>query len=102
MIDGLAELSSALRASLPLIVVICNDGSYGAEYDQYLHKSVSPALSLFDWPSFASVAQAMGAAGVTVSSIADVAAAVAAARAGVCPIVIDVVMGPGDIPEVAH
>jgi acetolactate synthase I/II/III large subunit len=102
MMNGLAELSSALRASLPLIVVICNDGSYGAEYDQYLHKSVSPALSLFEWPSFASVAQAMGADGVTVSSIADVAAAVAAARARVCPIVIDVVMGPGDIPEVAH
>jgi acetolactate synthase I/II/III large subunit len=102
MMNGLAELSSALRASLPLIIVICNDGSYGAEYDQYLHKSVSPALSLFDWPSFASVAQAMGADGVTVSSIADVPAAVAAAQARVCPIVIDVLMGPGDIPEVAH
>jgi thiamine pyrophosphate-dependent acetolactate synthase large subunit-like protein len=102
MMNGLAELNSAIRASLPLIVVICNDNSYGAEYDQYVHKSVSPALSLFDWPSFASVAQAMGADGLTVSSVADVPAAVAAARARVCPLVIDVLMDPGDIPEVAH
>ena len=102
MMNGLAELSSAVRASLPLIVVICNDGSYGAEYDQYVHKSVSPALSLFDWPSFAAVAHAMGADGVTVSSIADVPAAVAAAQARVCPLVIDVLMNPADIPEVAH
>jgi acetolactate synthase I/II/III large subunit len=102
MMNGLAELNSAVRESLPLIVVVCNDSSYGAEYDQYVNKSVSPALSLFDWPSFASVAQAMGADGVTVSSIADVPAAVAAAQLRVCPLVIDVLMDPGDIPEVAH
>jgi acetolactate synthase-1/2/3 large subunit len=102
MMNGLAELNSAVRAALPLIVVVCNDSSYGAEYDQYVHRSVSPALSLFDWPSFASVAQAMGADGLTVSSIADVPAAVAAAQARVRPLVIDVLMDPGDVPEVAH
>jgi acetolactate synthase I/II/III large subunit len=102
MMNGLAELNSAVRASLPLVIIICNDGCYGAEYDQYVHKSVSPALSLFEWPSFAAVAQAMGADGVTVSSIADVPAAVAAAQACVRPLVIDVLIGPGDVPEVAH
>ena len=102
MMNGLAELNSAIRASLPLIVVVCNDSSYGAEYDQYVHKSVSPALSLFDWPSFAAVAQAMGADGLTVSSVADVPAAIAAARMRAYPLVIDVLMDPGDVPEVAH
>jgi thiamine pyrophosphate-dependent acetolactate synthase large subunit-like protein len=102
MMNGLAELSSAVRASLPLVVVICNDSGYGAEYDQYVHKSVSPALSLFDWPSFAAVALAMGADGITVHSIADVRAAVAAARGGFCPLVIDVMMDPADVPEVPH
>jgi acetolactate synthase I/II/III large subunit len=102
MMNGLAELHSAIRASLPLVIIICNDGSYGAEYDQYVHKSVSPALSLFEWPSFAAVAQALGADGVTVGSIADVPAAVAAAQACVRPLVIDVLMDPGDVPEVAH
>jgi thiamine pyrophosphate-dependent acetolactate synthase large subunit-like protein len=102
MMNGLAELHSAIRASLPVIVVICDDGSYGAEYDQYVHKSVSPALSLFAWPSFAEVARAMGADGVTVASVADVPAAVAAAHAPVRPLVIDVLIDPGQIPEVAH
>jgi thiamine pyrophosphate-dependent acetolactate synthase large subunit-like protein len=102
MMNGLAELHSAVRASLPLIVVICNDGSYGAEYDQYVHKSVSPALSLFSWPSFAKVAHAMDADGVTVASVADVPAAVAAAKTPVRPLVIDVQIDPAKVPEVAH
>jgi thiamine pyrophosphate-dependent acetolactate synthase large subunit-like protein len=102
MMNGLAELHSAIRASLPLILVICNDGSYGAEYDQYVHKSVSPALSLFSWPSFAEVADAMGADGVTVASVADVPAAMAAAQTAVRPLVIDVQIDPTKIPEVAH
>jgi acetolactate synthase-1/2/3 large subunit len=51
MMNGLAELHSAVRADVPLIIVICNDGSCGAEYDQFVHKSLSPALSLFTWPS---------------------------------------------------
>ncbi len=42
MMNGLAELHSAIRAGLPLIVVICNDGSYGAEYDQFVNKGVRP------------------------------------------------------------
>jgi acetolactate synthase I/II/III large subunit len=102
MMNGLAELHSAIRAGLPLIIVIFNDGSYGAEYDQYVNKSVSPALSLFAWPSFAEVARAMGADGITVSSVADVPAAIAAAQAPLRPLVIDVPMDPAQIPEVPH
>jgi thiamine pyrophosphate-dependent acetolactate synthase large subunit-like protein len=102
MMNGLAELHSAIRADLPLVIVICNDGSYGAEYDQYVHRSVNPALSLFAWPSFAEVAQAMGADGVTVASVADVAGAVAAAQTPTRPLVVDVLMDPAQIPEVAH
>jgi thiamine pyrophosphate-dependent acetolactate synthase large subunit-like protein len=67
-----------------------------------VHKSVSPALSLFSWPSFAEVADAMGADGVTVASVADVPAAMAAAQTTVRPLVIDVQIDPTKIPEVAH
>jgi acetolactate synthase I/II/III large subunit len=102
MMNGLAELHSAIRASLPLIIVICNDGSYGAEYDQFVHKSISTALSLFSWPPFAEVAHAMGADGVTVTSVADVSAAVAAAQGPTRPLVIDVHLDPAQVPEVAH
>jgi acetolactate synthase I/II/III large subunit len=102
MMNGLAELHSAIRAGLPLIVVICNDGSYGAEYDQFVNKGLSPGLSLFEWPDFASVARALGADGLTVVSVPDVAAAVSACGSPVRPVVIDVRIAPGDIPEVPH
>jgi acetolactate synthase I/II/III large subunit len=102
MMNGLAELHSAIRAGLSPIVVICNDGSYGAEYDQFLARGLSPELSLFEWPDFAEVARALGAEGLTVTSVSDVAAAVAACDSPARPVVIDVRIAPGDIPEVPH
>ena len=102
MMNGLAELHSAIRAGLPLIVVICNDGSYGAEYDQFVNKGVRPDLSLFQWPDFAEVARSLGAEGLTIESVSDVAAAVAACDSPARPVVIDVRITPGDIPEVPH
>jgi thiamine pyrophosphate-dependent acetolactate synthase large subunit-like protein len=102
MMNGLAELHSAIRAGLPLIVVICNDGSYGAEYDQFLSRGLDPGLSLFHWPDFADVARALGAEGLTVASVSDVAAAVAACDSPARPVVIDVRIAPGEVPEVPH
>jgi thiamine pyrophosphate-dependent acetolactate synthase large subunit-like protein len=102
MMNGLAELHSAIRAGLPLIVVICDDGSYGAEYDQFVNKGVRPDLSLFHWPDFAEVARSLGAEGLTIESVSDVAAAVAACDSPTRPVVIDVRIMPGDIPEVPH
>jgi acetolactate synthase-1/2/3 large subunit len=102
MMNGLAELHSAIREALSLIVVICNDSSYGAEYDQYVNKGVKPDLSLFTWPSFPAVAQAVGAVGVAVVSLDDLPAAVAAVQnSGGC-VVIDVRVDAGAVPEVPH
>ena len=62
--NGLAELHSAVREDIPLIVLICNDSSYGAEYDQYVNRGLPPDLSLFNWPDFAEVAPTIGADGI--------------------------------------
>jgi thiamine pyrophosphate-dependent acetolactate synthase large subunit-like protein len=102
MMNGLAELHSAIRAGLPLIVVICNDESYGAEYDQFVNKGLSPDLSLFRWPDFAEVARSLGAGGLTVEAVSDVAPAIAAFGELTRPVVIDLRITPQDIPEVAH
>ena len=102
MMNGMAELHSAIRADLPLIVIICNDRSYGAEYDQFVNKGVRADLSLFDWPDFADVARSLGAEGVTVDAVSDVAAAVAAFGSLSRPVVVDVRIAPADIPEVPH
>jgi thiamine pyrophosphate-dependent acetolactate synthase large subunit-like protein len=102
MMNGLAELHSAIRQALPLVVVICNDGSYGAEYDQYVNKGIKPDLSLFTWPSFPAVAQALGAVGVSVESLDDLPAAVAAAQTPGRSVVIDVRVDAAAVPEVPH
>ena len=102
MMNGLAELHSAIRQEIPLIVVICNDGSYGAEYDQYVNRGVKTDLSLFSWPSFPAVARSMGADGYAVETPDQLPAALEAVRAQRRHVVIDVRIGPGDVPEVAH
>jgi acetolactate synthase-1/2/3 large subunit len=102
MMNGLAELNSAVRANIPLIVVICNDRSYGAEYDQYVNRDVPTKLSIFDWPDFAPVAAALGADGYTIRGLGDVDAAIAAIKNPVRPVVIDIQIDVDAIPEVPH
>lgn len=102
MMNGLAELHSAIRANIPLIVVICNDRSYGAEYDQFINKDLPTSLSIFDWPDFGSVAIALGADSYTIASLADVGAALDALRNPTRPVLIDIHIDVAAVPEVAH
>jgi acetolactate synthase I/II/III large subunit len=103
MMNGLAELHSAIRAGLPLIVVICNDGSYGAEYDQYVNKGLDPELSLFAWPSFVALAESLGANGLSVSEVADLdPVRKALAKPVTQCLVIDVQVKAADVAEVPH
>jgi thiamine pyrophosphate-dependent acetolactate synthase large subunit-like protein len=67
MLGGLAEFNTAVRHGIDLIVVVCNDGSYGAEYRKLISRDFPTDTSMFDWPDFAPVAVALGGAGVTVS-----------------------------------
>jgi acetolactate synthase I/II/III large subunit len=103
MMSGMAEFQSSVRNNLPLAVVVCNDASYGAEYDQFVNKSIDPGLSLFAWPSFADTATAIGATGVTVEGEDDLPAALKALADPLAgSILIDVKFDPADIPEVPH
>lgn len=102
MMNGVAELNSAVRANIPLIVVICNDRSYGAEYDQFVNKDVPSDLSIFDWPDFALVATALGADGYAIDDLGDLDAAMAALKDPPRPVVIDVRIDVAAIPEVPH
>lgn len=98
MLGGLAELNTAVRHKLDLIIVMCNDSSYGAEHIQFRRKNMDPGLSLFDWPDFAPVARALGAEGVTVRSEADLADAITAMHARRGPILIDLKLDPDHMP----
>ena len=99
MLGGLAEFNTAVRHGLDLIVVVCNDASYGAEHIQFRNKALDPALALFAWPEFAPLAQALGGEGVTVRSTDDLPAAIDAIRSGVRPLLIDVKLDPDHVPS---
>ena len=101
MLSGLSELTTAVREKLDLVIVICNDGSYGAEYIQFTKKDMDPSLSLLDWPDFAPVAQALGIPAATVGSSAELDAAMAQlkARDRSRPFLIDIKLDPKVMPE---
>ena len=66
MHGGVGEFATAVREGLDLIVVVCDDGGYGAEHVQFVRRGLDPALSLFAWPDLATVAEAHGGEGFTV------------------------------------
>ena len=94
MLGGMAEFNTAVRHELDLVVVVCNDGSYGAEHVQFRRKGLDPSLSLFSWPDFAPVAAALGGTGITVAAPADLAAMDAAIAARRGPLLIDLKLDP--------
>lgn len=102
MLGGLAEFNTAVRHGCDLIVVICNDGSYGAEHVQFRAKDMDPRLSLFDWPDFARVADALGGRGVTVRTVEDLDDAALAIAERDRPLLIDIKLDPDRMPPLAQ
>lgn len=95
MMGGLTEFNTAVRNQVDLIVVIFNDGSYGAEHIQFTRRGMDPRTTLFDWPDFAPVAVALGAEGVTVRNVGDFERAAQQIRDRKGPILVDIKMDPG-------
>ncbi|BAL87806.1 putative thiamine pyrophosphate enzyme [Actinoplanes missouriensis 431] len=73
MHGGVGEFTTAVREGLHIIVVVCNDGGYGAEHIQFTRRGLDPSLSLFAWPDLAAVARAAGGEGFTVRDPDDLA-----------------------------
>ncbi|SNQ45296.1 conserved hypothetical protein [Frankia canadensis] len=71
MMGGILEFNTAVRHGLDLIVIVVNDGAYGAEYYNLTELGMDPALAWMSWPDFAAVADALGGRGMTVHSLAD-------------------------------
>jgi acetolactate synthase-1/2/3 large subunit len=99
MSGGLHEFHTAVREDLDLIAIICNDGSYGAEHLHFRMRDMDPSLSLFAWPDFGPVAEAMGATGVTVRCIDDLETAARAIETRDRPLLIDLKLDPDHVPR---
>lgn len=91
----LGEFSTAARSKLPLLVVVLNDGSYGAEYTALKLYGMDPDYSLIAWPDLAPVAEGLGGRGVTVRSVEQLTEAVQDAGALTGPLLLDVKVDPG-------
>jgi thiamine pyrophosphate-dependent acetolactate synthase large subunit-like protein len=72
MMMNIGELATAVRERLPLVVVVANDGAYGAEYRKLKEYGVDPAYSLNQWPDFADMARGFGCDAVTVRTATDI------------------------------
>jgi acetolactate synthase-1/2/3 large subunit len=102
MLGGLAEFRTAVKSGLDMIVVLCNDGGYGAEHVQFRQRGLDPGLSLLDWPDFAPVAEALGGFGVTVRRAADLGTVAEALATRDRPLLIDIKLDPDQIPDIPH
>jgi len=94
LLAGLSDLATAVRERLDLVILLCNDGSYGAEHVQFTARGMSPALSMIAPPDFAAIARAMGAAGVCVSKPVELDAALAALNERAGPMLIELRLDP--------
>jgi acetolactate synthase I/II/III large subunit len=99
VLGGMLEFNTAVRHGVDLIVVVCNDGSYGSEYLKLEGRDFSNQMSMFNWPDFVPVATALGGEGFTVSGDADLSqlGKVIAERKG--PLLIDLKLDPAAIPH---
>ena len=102
MLGGLAEFSSAVRHGVDLVVVVLNDGAYGAEHVQFRNKEMDPTISTFAWPDFAPVAESLGGRGHTVRNLAELDSALAALEQRDRPVLIDVKLDPDQVTSGTH
>lgn len=98
MHGGLAEFNTAVRHKADLIVVVCNDGCYGAEQVKFHYKNMDFDSIRFDWPDFAATAVALGGEGVRVQSESDWAAVEQAVLNRTKPLLIDLRFDPRRLP----
>lgn len=98
MLGGFGEIASTVRDGLDLVVILCNDGSYGAEHVQFTNRAMSPALSMIRPPDFTAVFRALGAGAVCVSAPEDLARAEALIATRKGPVLVELRLDPDKIP----
>lgn len=70
--QGSPELRTAVRHKLPLIVIVANDGAYGAEWRRLQDYGVDPNYSRSDWSDLSTLAESYGARGYTVRAVEEI------------------------------
>jgi acetolactate synthase I/II/III large subunit len=71
MMMALGDLETAIRLELPILVVISNDEALGSEVNFLSEQGLPTDVALTPSPSFAAIAESMGAQAATVRSTED-------------------------------
>ena len=103
MMGGMIEFHTAVEHNVDLIVVLYNDGSYGAEHIQLYRKEMDTKASLHHWPDIPAVMTALGATSVVVESVDDfdaVAEAIEGRQPG-RPVFIEAKLDPDMVSAIA-
>ena len=79
---ALADLETAIRTTKSCVIVVWNDGAYGAEVHLYGLMGIDQAPMMIPDVNFAGLAAALGATGVRVDTLADLDALTAWREAG--------------------
>mgnify|MGYP001158653249 FL=1 len=99
MLGAINEFNTAVRLNINLLVVVCNDSAYGAEYIQFKDRQMSPTLSQFDWPSFAEVATTLGGTGFKIANEKDLDLAVKKLNELNGPVLFELFLDPEEMPR---
>ncbi len=99
MLGAINEFNTAVRLNINLLVVVCNDSAYGAEYIQFKDRQMSPTLSQFDWPSFAEVATSLGGTGFKIANEKDLDLAVNQLNELNGPVLFELFLDPEKMPR---
>jgi len=90
MLGGLAEFNTAVRHHVDLVVVVFNNGAYGAAYVQLCEHDLDPHIYVFDWPDLAPLATSLGGQGFTVRDLDELELALKAIPDRHRPMLIDI------------
>lgn len=91
---SLPEIETAARYQIPLLVLVMNDNCYAAEVKHLEDRGWQSSLVQFANPSFAEIAVALGAKGLTVDTLNDLVGLESMLAAPDGPIVIDAKIDP--------
>ncbi len=100
-LPGLAEMATAVHQSADMVIVICNDGTYGAEHVQFTNRTMDPSLSMIARIEFAATAATLGLDTVRITDADSLESACEAIRTRTRPFLIDLRLDPTKNPDVA-
>ncbi len=96
---NLQELETATRLGLPMVLVVWNDGGYGAEVHKLRAKGFDPHLAQWPSPDFAALGRAFGGDGVRIESLDELKSAVERGLKSKRLYVIDVPVSPTTLSD---